>query len=611
MQHSKDQPPPSIGKLDSSGVKKRSTDLLIADLQRLQKEENDTLEGIKSTKKDLLEVDCVLRKFDEKRTMLKEKLRHLETKSDDFVKRRNKLLCELGCTQKTSPDSGNKEKQTNTVKSEESNEKSTFSSNLVELTDNQSRNENCEVTPKPNVAEVSPQKAEKSLQQNVSDNHVRGHTQSERLSDNLYVRDPRLAGRPINSVKLHITDPYYKERLKLMQRDESSVTNIEEDDNTNPKSMSMSSDNTLASNNDTEGRNFSKPEPFLSSGLPAKPSSILEAARRNLPQYVPAKRGPIHLKTNEAKRTHFINENRVFSSPLSVSSTCSSIPRTDEIYSANIVASPIPQATNSTEGNRGTNLESIYKFKMDKFLASHNNNVKMRSVCSLQIFDGHIYASCRDGTVKRFNMDDPYDSVTYSGHGDTVQSFYIDVGRNLIFTGSKDRILRCYDITTGHKIRDHFVFSRVAVITKGWDRIIIGLGNGYISQFDFRSDFVFRSTIRFRICEKIIGLHPMNQDDGVKKLLVIALGCKPTIMNALTGENLRMFGNDLIYSPAFMIMNTNFCCISSSSGMLPLVDKKSLLAVYDISKVSTAFSTVSNDSFQIDKLIRLLKSFDF
>lgn len=94
-------------KKESKKANEEAAALLISELQKVQKEENDSLEKKDALKKEIVECESVLKKYDDKRIQLKEQLKYLEKKTHDFVKRRNEIIArfkeshknESSCTQ--------------------------------------------------------------------------------------------------------------------------------------------------------------------------------------------------------------------------------------------------------------------------------------------------------------------------------------------------------------------------------------------------------------------------------------------------------------------------------------------------------------------------------
>ncbi|RWS17137.1 uncharacterized protein B4U79_17770 [Dinothrombium tinctorium] len=461
---------------------------LFQELTSLQREENETMESMRATKRELLQNDEMMRKLDQKRVQLKDKLKMLEVRNEEHVKKRNRILNDLK-HKKLKTDGSMVKDVAATSEINETNANISHGGNSIESYQNTS------FSSSQTSVDSSVESKSKETESGVKPNY-----QSLMTASSIEKVNPVVKVAATN-VQFSNNKVFYCKMKRLDYENQDKAPMLEYD--AKSQHTPLQKPHVFGMKYGTAGTNFGR-DPRLKA---------------------------------------------------------SKIPAVAEI-------NPFNGATMQVTG------------KLEKLQISINSNVRMRSVCVLTIVDRKVFVGCRDGTVKRFDLDNVSEMVHYVGHNDRVHSMLVDSSRNILFTGCSDKVIRCYEAASGRLIVDYYLYSTPQSIVYGWGLIIVGQSNGYISQFEFRKEFLFKSITRFRMGDKIITIRPLFHEK-LRRLLVLAYGCRPTIVNALNGEILLTLASSYVFSPAFLVMQNSICCACFGESTKILAEKKSLIAVYD------------------------------
>lgn len=225
-----------------------------------------------------------------------------------------------------------------------------------------------------------------------------------------------------------------------------------------------------------------------------------------------------------------------------------------------------------------------------RFSSNRNYNshkVQYNSVLSLETSSsGHVYKSLNDGTVMRYRFGNPTDSQIFSGHKDKVKVLVLDSKSQLLYTGCDDGYVRSFNATTGQLLNQYNCDGVVISIDKSFDEFLVFATNKgwiYLVNQNFKLLSSHR-TFNWIFAVRNI-LHPFK--DNQKRLLVVPMKHKPTVLEATTGKILQEVGSQIIESRPCLQVNGSIAILAS------VVDKSdngtSHISVYDSGNVSKNF----------------------
>jgi len=236
-------------------------------------------------------------------------------------------------------------------------------------------------------------------------------------------------------------------------------------------------------------------------------------------------------------------------------------------------------------------------YNLNKLIVAQSNHPNNRSICFLRAIDQHVYVSCKDGTVKRYNIENHLDLISYEGNAfDAVMTILVDYKHNLLFTGSKHGVFRCFKLNNGYLMGSKTLFSQIQTICESWNRIVVALSDGKIIQLEFKPERLSETNEKFKLKDRILSICPLAN----KRIFALLVNSRPQIVDATNGTVIRTFSTDFTYFPAYIEIDHFFCFTATSCAALPLGNKKSTIVVYDQASVSTCIFfkyTVKNNCY--------------
>ena len=281
------------------------------------------------------------------------------------------------------------------------------------------------------------------------------------------------------------------------------------------------------------------------------------------------------ITNDEREETCKVLHQKVSSAP-SVNSELRNSNSCETMYGSHLTGNNCPKTNSNINSPVISQFEPIYK--LDKLIVAESNYPNTRSICFLRAIDKYIYVSCKDGTVKRYNIENYLDFIQYRGNiFDAVITILPDYKRNLLFTGSKNGVFRCFKMDTGYSMGSKTLFSQIQTICEGWDRIVVALSDGKVIQLEFKPEQLSETNEKFKLKDRILSICLLAN----KKIFALLVNSRPQIIDATNGSVLKVFSTDLTYFPAYIEFDHFFCFTATSCGSLPLDNKKSTIVVYD------------------------------
>ncbi|RWS13972.1 hypothetical protein B4U79_05066 [Dinothrombium tinctorium] len=207
------------------------------------------------------------------------------------------------------------------------------------------------------------------------------------------------------------------------------------------------------------------------------------------------------------------------------------------------------------------------------------HKVQYNSVLALEAsVTGYIYKSLNDSTVMRYRFANVNDNRYYRGHSDKVKVLFLDPKLQLLYTGCDDGKVRCFNTNTGSILNEFLCDGNLIAIEKFTDStFIFGTNKGWIylvnSQFELQAS---HRTFNWIFAVKSI---ISQEKDNHKKLIVIPMKHKPTVIDAVSGKILQEINSDVIESRPCIQVNGSICILAT------VIDKnepgKSSISVFD------------------------------
>ncbi|XP_074600119.1 uncharacterized protein LOC141854371 isoform X2 [Brevipalpus obovatus] len=228
-------------------------------------------------------------------------------------------------------------------------------------------------------------------------------------------------------------------------------------------------------------------------------------------------------------------------------------------------------------GNATSSQPPPPRFSSNRNYNSHK--VQYNSVLSLETStNGYVYKALNDGTVMRYRFGNPSDSQTFSGHKDKVKVLVLDSKSQLLYTGCDDGLVRSFNANTGQLMNHYNCDGVVISIDKTFEEFLVFATNKgwiYLVNHNFKLLSSHR-TFNWIFAVRNI-LHPFK--DNQKRLLVVPMKHKPTVLDATTGKVIQEIGTQVIESRPCLQVNGSIAILAS------VVDKSdngtSHISVYD------------------------------
>ncbi|KAK2585778.1 hypothetical protein KPH14_010385 [Odynerus spinipes] len=195
-------------------------------------------------------------------------------------------------------------------------------------------------------------------------------------------------------------------------------------------------------------------------------------------------------------------------------------------------------------------------------------------ILDIKVFGDTFLAASEDGLIYRYSQISNGILNIYKGHRSAVTCLYIhkfsgtDYPKDLVYSGSLDGTLRCYNIKTGAPISNVAnVESPVQCMDQAWGIIFIGTKSGHVSRFHIKSGVVKGDSIKFSN-KSVLALKATSE--GPRKVLIVASRNQPiAIRDAQNGLFLRTIcgqKNHTVYS--LMLNNHLIYCGTSTTSIL-------------------------------------------
>ncbi|XP_053986381.1 uncharacterized protein LOC128880378 isoform X1 [Hylaeus volcanicus] len=195
-------------------------------------------------------------------------------------------------------------------------------------------------------------------------------------------------------------------------------------------------------------------------------------------------------------------------------------------------------------------------------------------ILDIKVFENSFLAASEDGRIYRYSQTSNGILNIYKGHTAAVTCLYVynanstDINKEWMFTGSLDGTLRCYNVTTGHELRDAAdIGSPIQCMDEAWGIIFIGTKSGHVSRYHVKSGAIKGNSIQFSD-KSVLALKATNE--GPRRVLIVASRSQPiTIRDAQNGLFLRTIcgqKNHTVYS--LMLDNNLIYCGTSTTSIL-------------------------------------------
>ncbi|RLU22900.1 hypothetical protein DMN91_005178 [Ooceraea biroi] len=177
-------------------------------------------------------------------------------------------------------------------------------------------------------------------------------------------------------------------------------------------------------------------------------------------------------------------------------------------------------------------------------------------ILDIKVFGNSFLAASEDGKIYRYSQASNGILNIYKGHKSAVTCLHIyksdgvGVKKELMYSGSLDGTLRCYNILTGGLVKSPAqVNSAIQCMDQAWGMIFVGTKSGHVSRFYIKGGTIKGSSIQFSD-NSVLALKATNE--GPRKILIVASRSQPiTIRDATSGLFLRTISshkNHTVYS---------------------------------------------------------------
>lgn len=162
------------------------------------------------------------------------------------------------------------------------------------------------------------------------------------------------------------------------------------------------------------------------------------------------------------------------------------------------------------------------------------------AVNAIQIFGGLLYTCSADKTVHAYNLVSRKRVAIFEGHTSKVNCLLITLtsGKNsVLYSGSSDHTIRCYNITTQECTNQFQLDDRVVCLHARWRILFAGLANGCVITFSIKSG---KQLDTFE-CHgpRAVSCLASAQEGSRRLLLVGSYDCTISVRDAQNGLLLR------------------------------------------------------------------------
>ncbi|XP_011696042.1 PREDICTED: uncharacterized protein LOC105454836 isoform X2 [Wasmannia auropunctata] len=199
-------------------------------------------------------------------------------------------------------------------------------------------------------------------------------------------------------------------------------------------------------------------------------------------------------------------------------------------------------------------------------------------ILDIKIFENSFLAASEDSKIYRYSQKSNGILNIYKGHKSAVTCLYIckpavvaGVDKNLVYSGSLDGTLRCYDIMTGALIGNPAqIKSPIQCMDQAWGMIFIGTKSGHVSRFHIEAGAIKEESIPFSE-KSVLALKATNE--GPRRILIIASRNQPiSIRDALTGLFLRTISGQKSHTVYSLLRHDNLIYCGTSSTSINVFD---------------------------------------
>ncbi|XP_047352842.1 MATH and LRR domain-containing protein PFE0570w-like isoform X1 [Vespa velutina] len=253
----------------------------------------------------------------------------------------------------------------------------------------------------------------------------------------------------------------------------------------------------------------------------------------------------------------------------------------------------VPSIMKMLPQNEKLDIEIVEERKKDQYIIDHHHDeeiplsdaitedeqplkrqytVHKGPILDIQVFGNTFLAASEDGSIYRYSQTSNGILNIYKGHRSAVTCLYIhkssgvDHPKNLVYSGSLDGTLRCYNIKTGVPINNVAnVGSPIQCMDQAWGIIFIGTKSGHVSRFHIKFGIIKGDSIQFSD-KSVLALKATNE--GPRRVLIVASRNQPiTIRDAQNGLFLRTICGQKNHTVYSLMRNNNliYCGTSSTS----------------------------------------------
>ncbi|XP_012254925.2 uncharacterized protein LOC105685438 isoform X1 [Athalia rosae] len=236
----------------------------------------------------------------------------------------------------------------------------------------------------------------------------------------------------------------------------------------------------------------------------------------------------------------------------------------------------IPQDSNDFESKNKLNVAKLKEIE-EVTVPRIQYSVHKGPILEIKVFGNSILAASEDGVIYRYSQTCNGILNTYEGHQAAVTCMHVlevsslGTTKDLLFSGSLDGSLRCYDIKSGQQVRDATkVGSPVQCMDQSWGVIFLGTKSGCVSRYHVKSNTLKGEEIKFSD-ESVLALK--STTEGPRRVLIVASRSQPiTIRDAQSGLFLRTVSGHKSHTVYSLMMESNLVFCGTSSTAIPVFD---------------------------------------
>ncbi|XP_029168307.1 uncharacterized protein LOC114938486 isoform X2 [Nylanderia fulva] len=199
-------------------------------------------------------------------------------------------------------------------------------------------------------------------------------------------------------------------------------------------------------------------------------------------------------------------------------------------------------------------------------------------ILDIKVFEKSFLAASEDGKIYRYSQRSNGILNIYKGHKSAVTCLHIyksDIipgsNKELMYSGSLDGTLRCYNIMTAALIKNPVqINSPIQCMDQAWGMIFIGTKSGHVSRFQIKSSSIKGHSIAFSDTS-VLALKATNE--GPRRILIVAARCQPiTIRDAQNGLFLRTISGQKNHTVYSLMRHNNLIYCGTSSTSINVFD---------------------------------------